>query len=278
VKTLVGGVLSMPQVRKSGTAWERRLDDYAYTSGLDGPGWAWEFLRRNDDYQRDFRINRAGHPVPIKHMSGAVVFRLRRRVLASEKWGLHCFADPQKSNHSSHVFWLAHYLEKSVSCSFRGANDNELGVLSLASFSGQRQVLVTPEDEIVDIFSNRLSARMVVRNSTFLIGESAPTFEIYGLEESEKALETIKTLRAFRINRCTRDISQDERRSKYFDYLVALDEHLAGRSYRDIAEILYGSDRIGTYWTDDSRGYKSKVRRAVERGYKLMNGGYNELL
>jgi hypothetical protein len=268
----------MPQVRKSGTAWERRLDDYAYTRGLDGPGWAWEFLRRNEEYQHDFRINRAGHPIPIKHTSGAVVFRLRRRVLASEKWGLHCFADPQKPTNYSHVFWLAHHLEKTVTCSMRGANDNEFGVISLASFSGNRRVLVTPEDEIVDIVSNRLSARVVIRNSTFLIGESAPTFEVYGLEGAEKALETIKTLRALQIDRCAKDIFQDEYRSKYFDYLVALDGHLAGRSYRGIAEILYGSDRIGPYWTDDSRGYKSKVRRAVERGCELMRGGYRELL
>jgi hypothetical protein len=268
----------MPQVRKSGTAWERRLDDYAYTKGLDGPGWAWEFLRRNEGYQHDFRINRAGHPVPIRHSSGALVFRLRRRVLAAEKWGLHCFADPQEPNHDSYVFWLADLARNSVTCSLRGANDNETSALSLTSFVGQRRVLVTPQDEIVVIASNRLSARMVVRNSTFLIGESAVTFEIYGLEEPEKAFETIKTLHALRINLCTKNIFQDEHRSKYFDYLVALDGHIAGRSYRDIAEILYGSERIGTYWTDDSRGYKSKVRRAVDRGCELMNRGYRELL
>jgi hypothetical protein len=61
-------------------------------------------------------------------------------------------------------------------------------------------------------------------------------------------------------------------------YVIALDGHLAGRSYRDIAEVLYGADRIGPYWTDDTRGYKSKVRRAVERGIAMMNGGYRALL
>jgi hypothetical protein len=61
-------------------------------------------------------------------------------------------------------------------------------------------------------------------------------------------------------------------------YVIALDGHLAGRSYRDIAEVLYGADRIGRYWTDDTRGYKSKVRRAVERGIAMMNGGYRALI
>ena len=66
--------------------------------------------------------------------------------------------------------------------------------------------------------------------------------------------------------------------SKYRDYLLALDGRLAGRSYRDIAEVLYGSDTIGTTWADDTRGLKSKVRRAVDCGLALMNGGYRELL
>jgi hypothetical protein len=268
----------MPQVRKTGTAWELCLDDYAYTRRLDHAGWAWEFLRRNEDYHYDFRTNRAGHPVPIKHASGAIVLRLRRRVLAAERWGLHCFADPKKAAHEANVFWLADQLRSGVNCTLRFANDNELGALSLASFAGQRSVLVTPNDEHVVVTCNQVSAHMVVRNSTFLIGESVVTFEIIGLEEPAKSFEAIRTLRAMRSNQCAQSTFQDEYRSKYFDYLLALDGHLAGRSYRDIAEVLYGSEHVGPCWTDDSRGYKSKVRRAVERGLALMNGGYRDIL
>jgi hypothetical protein len=268
----------MPQVRKTGTAWELCLDDYAYTRGLDHTGWAWEFLRRNEDYKLDYRTNLAGHPVPIKHISGAVVLRLRRRFLDAEKWGLHCFADPYKSARDAHVFWLADHLKSAVSCNLRVANDNEAGALSLASFVGRRRVLVTPNEEFLVIADHQMSACMVVKNATFLIGNSTVTFEILGLEEPDKTFEVIRTLRAMRSNQCAQGKFQGEHRSKYFDYLLALDGHLAGRSYRDIAEVLYGADRIGQYWTDDSRGYKSKVRRAVERGLALMNGGYRALL
>jgi hypothetical protein len=268
----------MPQVRKTGTAWELCLDDYAYTRGLDHTGLAWEFLRRNEDYQRDARINRAGHPVPIKHASGAIVLRLRRRVLAAERWGLHCFTDPQMPAPTAYVFWLADQAQNSVNCTLRIANDNELGALSLASFAGQRRVLVTPNDEVVVIADHQMSASMVVRNATFLIGKSAVTFEIPGLENSKKAMDAVCTLCNLTTNAAKELNVQSRFSSKYLNYLIALDGHLAGRSYRDIAEILYGADLIGPYWTDDSRGYKSKVRRAVERGVALMNGGYRELL
>jgi hypothetical protein len=268
----------MPKVRKTGTAWECSLDDYAYTRGLDHTGWAWEFLRRNEDYRRDFWINRAGHPVPITHASGALVLRLRRRVLAAERWGLHCFADPHKSAPDAYVFWLADQVNDSVSCILHIANDNEGGALSLASFVGRRRVLVTPNEELVVIADHQMSACMVVKNPTFLIGSSKVTFEIPGLEDPTKAIEAVQNLRRLRTNANAETAIQSRFPPKYLNYLIALDGHLAGRSYRDIAEILYGADRIGPYWTDDSRGYKSKVRRAAERGLALMNGGYRDLL
>ena len=38
----------------------REPDDYQFTAKLDDKGWAWEFLRRNPDYRKDFteRLNK----------------------------------------------------------------------------------------------------------------------------------------------------------------------------------------------------------------------------
>jgi hypothetical protein len=275
---VVGGVLSMPQVRKSGTAWERRLDDYVYTRGLDGPGWAWEFLRRNETYMRDFRVNRAGMPLPMKHSSGATILRLRRQVLAAEKWGLQLFANPNTSALVSPIFWVPSIMQRVANCTAKATNDNQTNALCLAAFAGQRSVLVTSSAETIAIHQHQISASMVVKDSTFLIGESALTFEIVGLHEVNRACETLNILNHLRSDHSEFGHVQSDYHSKYLDYLVALDGRLAGRSYRDIAEVLYGYERIGPHWTDDSRGFKSKVRRAVESGLALMNGGYWALL
>ncbi|WP_352687281.1 DUF6499 domain-containing protein, partial [Mesorhizobium sp. M0601] len=39
----------------SGPAWPDRQDDgdYGYVERLTSRGWAWEFLRRNPDFQKD---------------------------------------------------------------------------------------------------------------------------------------------------------------------------------------------------------------------------------
>jgi hypothetical protein len=237
----------MPQVRQIGTAWDCCLEDYAYTRRLALTGWAWEFLRRDKNYWRDYRTNRAGHPVPIQHNRGAVVLRLRRRVVAAEEWGLHCFADPQKPAHEAYVFWLADQMKSSVSCTLRVANDNKVEALNLASFAGQRRVLVTPDNEHSIVTCNRISAGMITKNSTFLIGKSVVTFEICGFENLSNTVGAVNCLRRLRSNSEKYDCPHSQFRPKYFDYLVALDGHLAGRSYRDIAEVLYGPDCIGLY-------------------------------
>lgn len=61
-------------------------------------------------------------------------------------------------------------------------------------------------------------------------------------------------------------------------YVIALDGHLAGRSYREIAQVIYGVQRVKDVWTSESSFLKDRVRRAVVRGIELINGGYRDLL
>ena len=138
----------MPQVRKSGTAWERRLDDYAYTKGLDGPGWAWEFLRRNDKFLIECRSSRAGLPVEIKHTSGTIYLRPRRKFLRAEAWGLMLFPDPVKSSSETPVFWHPDTLTHSVNATLFHANDNADETLSRNDFACQRVVLVNNSTDV----------------------------------------------------------------------------------------------------------------------------------
>ena len=268
----------MPQVRKTGTAWELCLDDYAYTRGLDHAGWAWEFLRRNEDYQYYFRTNRAGHPVAIQHVSGATLYRPQRRFLEAEAWGLVLFADPEKSASEADIFWLPGLPTHSATCHARPANDNEIDVISLSKFKCRRAVLAGIDTEMISVKGLGKCINLMVKRGSLLFGDTVLSFFHEGLSTASRHFETMRILTQFSGETDDASSAVDSRHYKYLAYLVALDGHLAGRSYRDIAEVLYGSDRIGPYWTDDSRGYKSRVRRAVERGLALMNGGYRDLL
>jgi hypothetical protein len=60
--------------------------------------------------------------------------------------------------------------------------------------------------------------------------------------------------------------------------LRALDGHLAGASFREIARALYGDSVVAEEWGADRRPIYFQVRRAVRRGLFLMRGGYRRLL
>jgi len=268
----------MPQDQKLGTVWDRRLCDYAYTRELSAAGWAWEFLRRNTDYQRDVRLNRAGHPTAIQFISGATLFRLRRRFPSAEDWGLSFFSNPKKTALEVTPFWLPELLTSIAFCEARTANDNDEEQLSLACFAGRRAVLVHGSRQIISIACGHRVANLVVTDGSLLVGNRALKFHHQGLKSAAKHFEALKLLSQFAAETAVSTSPAVSSDSKYRDYLVALDGRLAGHSYRDIAEVLYSSERVGAYWTDDTRGLKSKVRRAVECGLALMNGGYRDLL
>jgi hypothetical protein len=278
VKTLVGGVLSMPQVRKSGTAWERRLDDYAYTKGLDGPGWAWEFLRRNDKFLIECRSSRAGLPVEIKHASGAIYLRPRRKFLRAEAWGLMLFPNPKKSANETSVFWHPDVLTHSANATLSHANDNADETLSLNDFVCQRVVLVNNHTEHVIVRSAQESARLSLIGQSILFGKCKCVFHIEGFSKVANVAETLRTLTKLRDQNTTIISRQSQFELHLRDYLVALDGHLAGRSYRDIAEAIYGADRVKPIWTNETRFLKETVRRAVRRGIQYMESEYRTLL
>lgn len=65
----------------------RSNEAYDYTSGLPRRGWAWEFLRRNPGYQRDW-----GHLAPAFEFprtgSHPIVCRLTGELPDLARWGL----------------------------------------------------------------------------------------------------------------------------------------------------------------------------------------------
>jgi hypothetical protein len=278
LKFAVGGVLPMPYARRGGTAWDRRREDYAYTRDIDGPGWAWEFLRQNEDYRWDFRMKRAGHPVAIDHISGATLYRPSRRFFAAEAWGLVLFANPEASALNTHVFWLPHVTRHTVRCNCSYPADKCAEVLSIDSFNCCRSILSGFTHEHIKLTSQNASVNLINNTGTLLFGESTIVFFHCGIGSASKHSETMNILKKFSDSSEKTIRVPLENESKYLIYLIALHGHQEGRSYRDIAEVVYGKERVRAHWTADTRWMKSKVRRAVRCGLELMNGGYRELL
>jgi hypothetical protein len=268
----------MPHARKTGTAWDIAKDDFAYTRDLDRTGWAWEFLRLNEAYQKDYRLNWAGAPLAVSHESGGSIYRPSKRFLDAEDWGLAFFADPEKSTHETDVFWLPELVTHTVHCQTGAADEKTQEPLSLMSFRGRHAVLDGPDREQIKISSRNASVNLLVDGGTFLCGDRAIFFGHEGFNTESQYRVAIQILKRFTVPSTTKIDETTADDSKYLDYLIALEGHLEGRSYREIATVLYGNSRIRETWNHDTHGYKLRVRRAVAQGLYLMNQGYRKLL
>ena len=74
-----------------GPPWPPQITDYDYILTLCPSDLAWEFLRRNPDYQRDYRLSRRGWHRLRRLRSGHLFSRMRRHTPRAIAWGLHPF-------------------------------------------------------------------------------------------------------------------------------------------------------------------------------------------
>ena len=81
------------------TAWPVPVTEYGYTRFLTRSRWAWEFVRRNAAYVRDWRLSAPGRPRPIALTTATLLYRLRRTYQAAERWRLCTFrrSGPQRA-------------------------------------------------------------------------------------------------------------------------------------------------------------------------------------
>jgi hypothetical protein len=80
----------MPQIQVT-PAWPPSLQAYEYLCTATQSDWAWEYLRRNFDYQASARL---GHRRGVRRQrlaAGPILTRLRARHTEAERWGLACF-------------------------------------------------------------------------------------------------------------------------------------------------------------------------------------------
>ena len=69
----------------------RWLSDYDYVRDLTRSRVAWEYLRRNSEYQSDWRVSAPGRPRPLDLTDDTLLLRAQRRFLRAEAWGLCTF-------------------------------------------------------------------------------------------------------------------------------------------------------------------------------------------
>ncbi|TMN19380.1 DUF2285 domain-containing protein [Pseudoxanthomonas sp. X-1] len=233
---------------------------YLYTLHLNGPALAWEYLRRNSYYRRDW-------------------LRRRRRPEAAERWGLRLLENPDLDARDAHPAWFPDHdgvlqlypdadppPEADAFAFWRVPGDKHL------IHDGKRLVLVSRwpgccvrlalapglEDGMAYLYAIRACTTPCARYRALAAGLDALSAAT-GAAPAAAARSRPTPAAVLELHT-----------------LQALDGTLTGASLRVVAEGLFGADAVAADWHKDS-ALRARVRRLVRRGDALMRGGYRRL-
>ncbi|CAN7220982.1 DUF2285 domain-containing protein [Bradyrhizobium sp. LjRoot220] len=212
---------------------------------------------------------------------GTRLLRLRRRFPRAEGWGLYAFADPSVAARQAPVFWHMAALKQVVRLRAAPATHREgLTPLTLSRFKADRTAAIGVDNvPFVLLKGPGVHVAVEIHDVAVLTNEFAPIFEIDGFADLNAQTELLK-----RLHRLTEQAPSATNRQAFaiderlHHALIALDESLSGKTYRQIAITIFGEKKVAEEWQGPSQFLKDRTRRLVAKGTELMKGGYRDLL
>lgn len=260
------------------------LSDYDYTWTLSRSRWAWEFLRRNPEFRSnatpEYRARISGRVA----CHGITILRPRsdQAEAEAEHWGLAIMPDPDLNGYEANVFWRSALYPREVSIQVVPRSETDVDhifektirhckMVHLTDLAGREYLLLKGNGRIVQVGCSGLS---------LLSFEPVKVkFTIETLGEFDNTLSTIE--------RATKLYDNDFEDSEpvwsrsalsWRNAIIALDANASGLSYFETASIIYGDARASEAWSGSSRAMKDEMKRALQRGRDLRDGGYRQLL
>ena len=233
---------------------------YLYVLHLDGPALAWEYLRRDLGYRHDW-LRRHRHPE------------------VAQRWGLRLLEDPGRDARDAHPAWFPDH-DTVVQLYPDADPPPNASLFEFWRIPGHKQLIHD---------GRRLM--LVVRQPGYCLRLAlAPALEdgmayVYAIRVCQtpciryRALaDELDKLQAAHAPAPAGVVKPRPSPSSLLELhtLQALDGTLAGASLRTVADVLFGPDAVAEGWHADG-DLRARVRRLVQRGKKLMCGGYRRL-
>lgn len=220
---------------------------YLYLLHLDGPALAWEYLRRHPDYGLDWHRHRQKSP----HRAA--------------RWGLRLLEDPTRDARDAHPDWLDG--PGAVQLHPDADPAPNARPFRLWDIPGHKQL---HQDDA----RLRLTVRVPGRSARLALAPTlrdgmAYTQTVHGTQVRNTSVPELTAASGLALERPSADSLLE------LHTLQALDGHLAGASAQEIARAMFGP-RPDDWYADG--GLRSKVRRLLRRGQRLMAGDYRHLL
>ncbi len=259
--------------------WPRQLSDYDYVRTLSKADCAWEFLRRNRDYQADYRASRVISTVTQTIENDIRIVRQSRDCPTAERWGCLTFADPAILAPCPELFWHHETGAPSLACIASESVDVVVTLKSLAERGVALSLLMIGDKQYLRASRGEATLTLTITGASILSNVRL-SFQVQGCAQIGPGIEALRLFQKFLIEAPGEIANKRPWTTRWLglrDALIALDGAQAGASYRDMAVVHFGGQRVANEWRTNS-ALKDKVRRALARGKAMRNGGYRALL
>ena len=228
---------------------------YLYVLTLDRISLAWEYLRRNPDYIRDWQGLGEG--------------------TAAARWGLKALEDPALDARNGQPMWQASPEEQPRLVPFVD-DPSSLG-FSLWTVPGKKMLCHDGLRLLLTVESRGTHLHIAI---DLAIG-GGERFG-YGLssglplpQQLSRVQCAVRVLSGDRVAGPVHAVRRDS--LVHMQTLQTLDASHAAASQRDAASTLFGAEEVTCRWNQDSE-LRARIRHYLQRGRALMRGGYLHLL
>ena len=258
--------------------WPPPDGGYDYILELNDSEVAWEFLRRNPDYQEDVLRYQAGLVRPRAMASGQKVWFDAQHTMAARRWGLSRFVDPALLAPEAPIDWMEDLGAAKIDAVAREPRRGERSDVHLAELQCVRHIVVFADgEETVLINTSDKALTLRLRGATALRGPVCLTFQIAGIKALPYSGRSILNLPDMLTGR-PRKFNRSRRRLLLREAVIALDGRTAGATYQDVAVVIAGAESARAAWRSSDHSLKDRMRRALKAGMLLRSGRYRTLI
>lgn len=257
------------------------LRNYNYLSRMTRDRWAWEYMRRDPKYIADAKTISSDDVSEMTVCHSIKVYKSKVPQTIAERWGLIMIVDPTLDALEANAVWSKQAFPDQVAINVlpRASGetceiyDKSVKLCKISHFTDSvgREFLLTRGNGC--LFQARCKGLSLLGMAPVKMDLSITDFESY--ERKIKAQQ--EGMRVFAEGPGVEPPLWTKRTHMLRGGLIALDCLELGMSQREIANVLYGADRVKEEWNQDRM--RDAIKYIVSRATALRDGGFRmELL
>ena len=245
-------------------------------------GFAWEHLRRNLDYGRNFEKVSALPRSPRAEADKLFRFEYESDSKAY-KWGLECFETPKATGLEALVFWRQDVFPGALSVQY---HDDDVSIggpdsFNLSHFDCLKQHYVKSDGTRISVIKSQdIWLQIAGKPKDCAVEDQSFSVLIHGGKGARRRIDALRQLTSL-----SRDgikdfklLGRQKAFSKIRNGLLAYDIHSSGGSYKDVAIALFGTENVQQNWDSAGCFLKARAVRAFKFGERMVAQDYQSLL